>query len=176
MIRQIAAIFAAGILSVGPAHAASGSGANGTGSAKASVIAPFTISYVSDLQFGEIAQPNAAGTMTVSPVGVVTTTAGVTGNESITQIGSSRSAGQFSIVTDPGALMNVNVIGGGSITITNAAGNTMTVSNLVKTLNLVSSTSKSDNYAYRIGGRLTVAANQAVGAYSGTYTILVVHQ
>ncbi len=172
-IKQITAVVAVALLSVGTANAASGNSTQATGSAKVAVIIPVSMTNVSALSFGQFAQPSAAGTMTISAAGAVSTTGGVTGNEAIVQTSGGRTAAKFTVTAAPGAGFTVF----GPITTTLSSGsNTMTVTNLTGSLAVSSSTTNSTTYTLMIGGRLNVAANQAIGTYNGTYTLTTVYQ
>ena len=172
-IKHITAVVAVVLMSVGTAHAASGNSVQVTGSARAAVIIPVSMTNVSALSFGQFARPNAAGTMTISPAGAVSTTGGVTGNEAIVQTGGGRAAARFTITVAPGA--GFTVFGPISTTLSSGS-NTMTVTNLTGSLALSSSTATSRTYTLMVGGRLNVAANQAIGTYNGTYTLTTVYQ
>ena len=155
------------------AEAAGGNSAQVSGTAKAFVVAPVSFAATGDLRFGQFIRPASAGTITVSTSSAVTPTGGVTGNTGIAQGSNGPAAGTFQIITAPSS--PITVYGPANFTISNGA-QTMTVSNLTGNLQLLSSSSTSRTYRLSIGARLNVAANQAVGTYSGAYTLLAIYQ
>ena len=65
-----------------------------TGTASATLIQPITIAATAPLRFGLMAQPTAAGTVTVSTTGAVSTSGGMVGNTAIAQGGAGPQAGR----------------------------------------------------------------------------------
>jgi hypothetical protein len=160
-------------LAGGRAEAAPGNTMQATGQAKAFVVIPVSFANTGELSFGQFVRPTSAGTITVSAASAVSTSGGVTGNTGIAQGGSGPAAGTFQIITAPGSA--VNVFGPLNFTISNGA-QTMTVSNLTGALQQLSTNATSTTYRLSVGGTLAVAANQAVGTYTGTYTLLAIYQ
>ena len=76
-----------------PALAAPGGSATMTGTASATIITPISIVATAPLRFGVMARPTAAGTVTVSTAGTVTTGGGMVGNTAIAQGSSGPQAG-----------------------------------------------------------------------------------
>ena len=95
------------------------------------------------------------------------------GANSIAQGGNGPAAATFQIITAPGSA--INVFGPLNFTISNGA-QTMTVSNLTGNLQQLSSNPTSTTYRLSVGATLAVAANQAVGTYTGSYTLLAIYQ
>ena len=102
---------------------------------------------------------------------------GVAGNQNITQVGTGRGPGTFLLSGSPNR--QTDIVLPASFTIANGA-QTMTVN----TLNHNSNTNgggklkldATGTAVLIVGATLNVAANQAVGPYSGTYTITVAFQ
>ena len=148
-----------------PALAAPGGSATLTGTASATVIQPISIVATAPLSFGVMAQPAAAGTVTVSTSGAVSTSGGMVGNTAIAQGSSGPQAGKFRVSGEPGrqffvALPTAATVSrsGGSMTITLFTVGALTGSP-VGTLDIA------------VGGTLAVGAAQPVGTYTGTYQI-----
>jgi hypothetical protein len=175
MKRANFAVMAALVLALagGRAEAAGGNSAQGTGQAKAFVVMPVSFAATGDLSFGQFVRPTSAGTLTVSAAGAVSTTGGVTGNTGIAQGASGPAAGTFQIVTAPNS--PITVYGPTTFTISNGA-QTMTVSNLTGSLQQLSANANSRTFRLSVGARLAVSANQAVGTYTGSYTLLAIYQ
>ena len=149
--------------------------AQATGSAQALVIEPGSVVPLNALRFGQFMQPAAAGTLTIDINSTVTATGGVAGNQNIIQVGTGRGPGTFLLGGTPNRQTDITLPA--SITITNGAA-TMTVNTLTTN---TPGTGKlkldaTGSAVLIVGATLNVAANQAVGPYSGTYTITVVFQ
>jgi hypothetical protein len=144
-----------------------------TGVLNVAVVRPNTIVGYEDLDFGNVARPAAAGTLTMNAqTGVLTTGGG------LLTLGGTPAQGEFVGYGTPLRFVVIN--GPGSITLTRVSGaQTMTVNNLRMSVN--GGTQRNISGAHRldaagfiflkIGGRLNVGANQMDGAYIGTYTI-----
>lgn len=149
-----------------PALAAPGGTVTVTGTASATIIRPISIAATAPLRFGVMARPTAAGTVTVSTAGVVTTGGGMVGNTAIAQGSSGPQAGKFRVSGEPGRQFFVTLplaatvsrSGGGAMTITLFTVGALTGSP-VGTLDIA------------VGGTLAVGAAQSVGTYNGTYQI-----
>lgn len=160
------AVLAATLAMPGEVLAAPGGSVTMTGSASATVIRPISIVATAPLRFGVMAQPTAAGTVTVSTAGTVTTGGGMVGNTAIAQGTAGPQAGKFRVSGEPGRQFfvtlplaaTVNRGGGGSMTITLFTVGALTGSP-VGTLDIA------------VGGTLAVGAAQPIGTYNGTYQI-----
>lgn len=158
----------------GPAaRAATGNGATVSGTAQANVLQRLSMTNTGPMAFGQIVQPSAAGTVTLSPAGTLTSAGGAAGNELIAQTGGGPQAGVFTITSAPNTLFTV--YGPISFSLRNGAA-TMPVTLLTGALQQVSATPTTVVYRLRVGGTLSLAANQAVGTYTGTYTLQTVYQ
>ncbi|MBC2668168.1 DUF4402 domain-containing protein [Novosphingobium piscinae] len=155
------------------AQAGTGNVALASGSAAARVLQPVSMANTADMRFGQIIQPTSAGTVRLSPAGTVTTTGGAAGNEAIAQTSGGPGAGEFTVTVAPNTFFVV--FGPSSFTLSNGAA-TMPVSLLTGSLQLISQTPTANTFRLRVGGTLTLAANQAVGTYTGTYTLQTVYQ
>ena len=148
-----------------PALAAPGGTTTVTGTASAQIITPISIVATAPLRFGVMAQPTAAGTVTVSTAGVVTTGGGMIGNTAIAQGSSGPQAGKFRVSGEPGRQFFVTLPLAATVT---RSGSSMTIT-LFTVGALTGSPVGSLDIA--VGGTLAVGASQPVGTYNGTYQI-----
>lgn len=148
-----------------PALAAPGGTTTVTGTASAQIITPISIVATAPLRFGVMAQPTAAGTVTVSTAGVVTTGGGMIGNTAIAQGSSGPQAGKFRVSGEPGRQFFVTLPLAATVT---RSGSSMTI-----TLFTVGALTGSPvgTLDIAVGGTLAVGASQPVGTYNGTYQI-----
>lgn len=179
MTRPLALLLLVGTMLTGSvlpgsaARAATGNGATVSGTAQATVLQPVSMTNTGAMQFGQIVQPSAAGTVTLSPAGTLTSAGGAAGNELVAQTSGGPQAGDFTITSAPNTLFTVY----GPVTFNLSNGRaTMPVTLLTGSLQQVSASPTAVVYRLRVGGTLSLAANQAVGTYSGTYTLQTVYQ
>lgn len=163
MTRALAgAILAATALSAGAANAAP---VTASATARANILQQITVTNTSDLDFGTIVSGAAASTVIVSPQGVRTCGAGLTCTGTVT-------GANFNITGTNNAV--VTVIGDNSVTLSNGT-DTMTASlywDIAGTVTL----SATGTGSGKAGGTLSLAANQADGAYTGTFNLTVNYQ
>jgi hypothetical protein len=156
-------------------HSAQAQSAQATGFSQANVVTPGSIVPLTALRFGQILIPATAGTMAINNAGTVTSTGGVTTAMAITQYGTGRGPGAFELTGSPNRQCDVTLPA--SITISNGT-QTMTVNAFNANVN-GGGKIKLDATGHAqldIGATLNVAANQAVGAYTGSYNITVAFQ
>ncbi|WP_010229517.1 DUF4402 domain-containing protein [Gillisia marina] len=140
--------------------------AEGTATVNAAIVSPITISNSSsNLDFGNIATPDAATDIVVSTAGTRTAVAGVT------IPGGTISAASFTInaANTYGYTISIPAIdlkrageADMSVSFSSSLGATSTGTGADQTLN--------------VGGTLTVGASQGAGAYTGTATVTVAYQ
>ncbi len=132
-----------------------------TGNASAVIRRNIAATETQTMNFGTISSGATAGTVTLSPAGVRSST--------LSYYGTSR-PGIFSITGEPSTPLTVSF---GNGTLSNGA-NTMTLSNFTTSTTPASSTTDSSgNLTLNVGADLAVAANQASGNYTGTYTVTI---
>ncbi len=148
------------------AVAAPGDTVSQSGTAQVLVVEPIGIQNVADLRFGRMLAGTTGGTVTMGPTGVVTDAGGMAGNTNTPQAINGRGPGGFAIFADGATSVRITTPTP-TFTITNAAGNTMQVSNLT----LARFSGNATFVSITIGARLTVGANQPTGNYTGTYTL-----
>lgn len=140
-----------------------------TSPAKASTLSPLAIVSTQDLDFGTILPGATAGTVTINPNSGNRTFAG-----SVTAAGGTPQRAEFIGVGQR------NVVGvatlGPNPTLTNGAGGSMAAT-------LTMGAGGAGNFVFpgtgiqnfRVGGTLSVGANQPDGIYSGSFTLTIVY-
>lgn len=140
------------------AHAATASA-----SAAANILSPIAVTKTSDLDFGKIIAGATASTVTLTGAGGFTCGAGLTcsGTHNAAAFNVTGSTGEIVTVTSD---TSVNLISGG---------NSMSAS---LTPSATSLTLAGGAASFNVGGVLSVAGNQAAGAYAGTFNVTVNYQ
>lgn len=139
-----------------------------TSAVQAIVIKPLSLLKTRDLDFGTIGTTAAAGTITIDA-----DTDAASGTGGAVPGGRSQAA-QFltfggprqNIVINRGALPMLNRVGGGA---------TMAVTGLTLNGPVNRFLNSAGVLDLRVGGTITVAANQQAGSYSGTFQIVVTY-
>jgi len=168
-----ATLLAALALAPGVASAAPGNRSSKPGVAQATVVQPIRIVAVNPLRFGQIARPSTAGTIVMSPLGVRTATGGLLPSTAIVQT-IARGPGSFTVTGDPNRTFRLT-LPGGNVTL-RAGTQTLRMSAMRSSIAGTPRLSAAGTYAFTVGATLNLAANQAIGTYSGTYTATVVYQ
>jgi hypothetical protein len=152
---------------------ASGNDARATeGTATATIANPVGVTVLGDLAFGTIIPASAAaGTVIINPdSGARSLTGGVT------LVNSTYSPALFAVIGSANRPFHVN-IPNNTISISNPAGATMQVTNFSTSSELNGAKNgkfdASGNASFKVGGTLTVAANQSTGFYTGTFVVNV---
>jgi len=132
-----------------------------SGTSNARVITPLTVTATTALEFGNLAASANAGTIDQA--------GSVTGGVTAVTGGATRAPGVFTVAGEASASTPYTFTLPSTATLTSGA-NSMTA-----TLSYASGTSSrtlsSGSDTVTINGVLAVAANQASGAYTGTYTV-----
>ena len=168
-------IFALAVLALALSVTGSAIAANNTtASATGTVVTPLNITKASDLAFGSFAV-SAAGSVTVTPGGVRSVGGGVTAIASTTS-----TAAKFDVVGT--ADMNYTLTLDAPTSLSAGGGNTMpfaavsdTSASAITSGTVAGGTLAGGGQSIYVGGVLTVAANQAPGAYTGTLTATVAY-
>jgi len=141
--------------------------ADADSTAGAEIIAPLQISNSAALYFGTIAPSLTAGdTVVVSAAGAKSCGA------ELTCLTDDHTAAQFDVTGEADASYTISLPT--SVSISNGAGANMTVDNF--TGSKATGTLVSGSDSFNVGGTLDVAANQATGEYTGTFTVTVEYQ
>lgn len=148
------------------------------GNAQVVVVTPLSLIVVSQLNFGKLISGTTAGTVTLSPTNVRTTTGGVTPLNNATTVAAYAGFGQLNQLVDIS-------LGANSILLT-GPGTSMTVNNFVigstPTAPLTTTPTRfrigatSGAFAFPVGATLNVNANQKPGVYTGQYTLTLNYQ
>jgi len=164
---DLLALATAGLLSLAAAAPASAApvGPNRNATAAADIRPPATLRKLEDLNFGCLSV-TTAGTATIDPNTDAVTTAG-----GVIRAGCLAYAALFEAVSPVKGVVIVR-IPRQPIIVTRAGGTeTMTVSNWTMTGNTNRTVAAQEPFAFAVGGRLDVNANQAEGLYTGTFLV-----
>jgi len=135
--------------------------------AGANIVAPLQISNVTALYFGTIAPSLTANDeVTVSAKGDKTC------GEEVTCLSDDHTAAAFKVTGAEGASYTIELPK--KIEIANADGDRMTVDDFTGSKSNGKLSSGADDFT--VGGTLAVAANQAIGEYTGTFVVAVEYQ
>lgn len=135
--------------------------------AGAKIVAPLQIANTTALYFGTIAPSlSSADTVVVSPAGAKSCGA------ELTCLTDDHTAAAFNVTGEADLSYTIDLPT--SIQISNGAGANMTVNNF--TGSKANGTLVSGADSFTVGGTLAVAANQATGEYTGTFTVAVEYQ
>lgn len=159
---RLFALSATAWLAMAPAvvHAAPGAGGS-----TSIVLNPLTATNVQDLDFGQLIPGTTAGTVVINPnTGARTATGGAI------LAGGTTSTAIFVGVARPNRMVHLNMPNG-TITLSNGTGGTMTVGNFTTDGNVNRRTDANGIISFRVAATLNVAANQADGAYTGTFNV-----
>lgn len=144
--------------------------ASATGTSTATVIVPISIANDTALAFGKFTQ--AAGTITMTPAGARSASGGASTLSTVTP----GNAGQMTVSGDANATYSISVSGG---TLT-GTGDPMALSNITVAASTATGTpittgtiGAGGTQVLKTGGELAVAADQAAGAYTGSYSVTV---
>lgn len=152
----------AGVMMLGVATPAAAQTA--TGDVSVRILQAITVSKTADLNFGRVVAGTAAGSVVVAEDGTRTCAA------ALRCLGSTTGAA-FAVTGTAGETVTV-AIDTPSIQLTSGA-NRMTVALSTQTRTM---TLSAGNNAFRVGGALSVGANQAAGTYTGQFTVSVNYQ
>lgn len=136
-----------------------------TGVSNAKVVAPIVISATTPLEFGSFASSAAAGTITQAGI--------VSGGVTAISSGATRTAGVFTITGE--SSVNTDYTFNLPATATLVSGINTMVATLTYGSGASGRTLNSGSDTVIVNGSLAVAANQASGAYTGTYDVTAVY-
>jgi len=133
--------------------------------ANARVVTPVTVTETTPLNFGSFAASGTAGSITQAGV--------VTGGVTAVAGGATRTAGVFSVSGESSASTAYTVSLPASVTLTSGANNMSAALSFAAGTASRTLTSGADTFS--VNGTLSVAANQAAGVYTGTYSVTVAY-
>ena len=164
-MKKIYLLAAVSVLTLGYAEVWAAQ-ATGTGNIRAKIVAPVNVTETQGLDFGTILAPtDSAKTVTISTGGSRSD-----GGSGILVNTNTGKAGLFNVTGADSQTMTINVPS--SATLTGTGGSTMTVDTFATDPNGKLTLSGTSGQI-KVGADLTVNADQAVGDYTGTYTITV---
>ena len=151
------------------------SASDGTGNARAEIVAPIAVVENLSMNFGSVSgDSDPANNSTV----VLTTAGAVTASANAAVIPSSGArAALFDVTGAAGALYDITLPPDPAGVVITSGGNSMTVDNFVDSLGGSGTLSDPGGAeSFNVGARLNINGNQAVGVYLGTYTVTVTYQ
>jgi spore coat protein U-like protein len=166
--------FKLALLALAIGAAAQASAASTTASASATVITPINVSSTGSLSFGKIAASASPGSITISTSGTRSVSGGVTGS-------STTSAVKFDIIGEPSATYTIDTsattanLTSGSDTMALALVADFTGGGATAGTQSGGTLDGTGKQSLYVGGTLTVGANQAAGAYTGTVSVAVAY-
>lgn len=151
---------------------------------RATVMEPGSMMLVSNMDFGEIAQPGTAGTVTLTPTATPTCAT----SSWLIKTGACQPA-EWAVMGRRNWIVRIREMNGGTVVLTGPGGATMTVDDLSIRVLDMSPVNGGGNPSgmmgryriledsgigrFRIGGTLHVGASQAPGVYDGTLVMQV---
>ena len=164
-MKKIYLLAAVSVLTLGYAEVWAAQ-ATGTGNISAKIVAPVTVTETQGLDFGTILAPtDSAKTVTISTAGSRSD-----GGSGILVNTNTGKAGLFNVTGAEN--QNMTITKPGSVELTSTGGDKMTVDNFVTDPNGELTLSGTSGQI-KVGADLKVNKDQAVGDYTGTYTVTV---
>lgn len=144
---------------------AAGPTATANATVSATIVRPIAITNSAGLSFGKVIADTSATTIVIAPAGAVSGTG--------SRIASSpTSAATFNLSGEDGLAYNMALPA--STTLNGPGGATMTVDNF--TSSAMPATTSVAGADFNVGGTLNIGANQASGAYTGSFPVSVNYQ
>jgi hypothetical protein len=169
-IKRFAVITVAASLLAASSLSAAQNSATTSANAKANIISPISIVKVvgADLNFGDVVPGGTAGTVVVTPAAARTSAGGVSlGNAAAV------TAAAFTVGGANNAAYTIT-LPAAAVTITGPT-STMTVDTFTSNPSGTGTIGAGGTQALNVGGTLNVGINQAVGAYTGTFSVTVAY-
>lgn len=153
-------------LSLGLVQGACAQAVSASANASATVVANLQIANTLGMDFGTlIVDPAVPGTVVMTPAGLRTSTGGVT----LVTGASTPAAATFRVTGQPNAQYVIS-LPAAAVTIANG-GNTMTVSDFTSSPSGTGTLDGGGLQTFAVGATLNVGAAQAVGTYTGTFSV-----
>ena len=167
-IKRFVLVTAAGSILAASSLSAAQNSATTSANANARIVAPIAIAKTVDLNFGDVVPGGTVGTVIVDAAGARTSAGGAS-------LGSSTgvAAAAFNVTGASNATYAIT-LPAGTITVTGPT-STMTVGTFTSSPSLTGTISAAGTQALTVGGTLNVGVNQAVGAYTGTFSVTVTY-
>jgi hypothetical protein len=165
MIRMIFMALGAASIAI---TASAASAATRPGGSMSVILQPLSVVKTADLDFGTLVAGPTAGTITVNPVSGARSSTGGT-----VTVGSPSTAASFQAT---GLVNQLYIVAlGAPPLLTNGSGGTMPVTALALDGPTIRLFPAGNVATLRVGGTLSVAANQPSGDYIGSFTITVIY-
>ena len=144
-----------------------------SGDASARIITALTVTYnpASPLDFGSIVANNGGGVIISADAAG---TRSLAASSTCELVGPNSGSATFDIAGEPTFLVDVSV--DATTTLTETVGGVATMNVSLALSNSVVTLSGTGDATVFVGGQLTVAANQAVGTYTGTFDVTASYQ
>ena len=143
--------------------------ATATGTARARVLQQISATNTAELDFGTVTRGSTAGTVTIAPDGGGrTVTGGING------AGGNPHPAQF--LATGTATHSYTISHDSSATLTNGAGDSLSITSLTLDGPTTRQFDSAGQSMIGVGGVLAIAANQAEGDYSGSFSLTVDYQ
>ncbi|MDX9726872.1 MAG: DUF4402 domain-containing protein [Bacteroidales bacterium] len=166
-MKQIIKFLAIAVVILAFSGAAHAQTVTASSTAAAMIVAPLTINNTVGLHFGTIMRGTALGDVTVETDGDRTSSGGVT----LSTIAPVHTVAQFTIQGEAGRAYTIT-LPAADITIT-GAGDPMTVGTFLSDPAAGTYVPVGTSTTLSVGATLDVAANQAAGPYTGTFSVSV---
>ena len=150
------------VLPAGTAFAAQSS-ATASASAAARIIAPITLTKVTDLNFGDVVPGSSAGTVVLTHGGAVSSTGGTT-------LGNSTNVAAAAFTVGGQANETYAITLPSSATLTSGS-SSMTVNAFNSNPSGTGTLTTAGTQPLAVGATLNVGANQSVGSYTGSFSV-----
>lgn len=158
-------IGAAVVAAIAFTQAANAQSASTSFNVGARIVTPISIVKNTDMNFGDVVPSASAGTVVLTPAGVRSVTGGANlGNPGGT------AAAAFTVSGQASSTYAITLPGTANIT---QGVNTMSVSTFTSSLGATGTLSAGGSQALTLGATLNVGATQAIGTYSGSFSVSV---
>lgn len=129
--------------------------------------AAISLSNTQALAFGAFVA-GTGGSVVIAPSGARSASGGV-----VLVSSNTGAAAQFSVSGDPNLTYSITLPVNGSVTLSDGAGNSMSLSNFTSSPSGMGQLSGAGTQQLSVGATLTVGNNQPTGAYSGSFAVTV---
>jgi len=139
-----------------------------TGSVGAIIVKPLALTETSPLEFGQLSSTDSGGTVVLDSSDGRAATGGATLDGGTVQ------SGTWSVSGEPATAYTISLPD--DDVILTSGSDSMTVNNFTDSEGGSATTDANGSDSFKVGATLNVGANQADGAYSGSYEVTVAYQ
>ncbi|MDB5095705.1 MAG: YapH protein [Cyanobacteria bacterium RYN_339] len=162
-----AAVMAGTLCSATAAFAGTQNSASATGTTNTRIITPISLTYVSNLNFGDVVSSSSAGTVVVTTAAARSSTGGTTLGNSTGVAAAAFTVGGQGSSTYAITLPSTSSIASGA--------NSMTVDAYTSNPSTTGTLSAGGSQGLAVGATLNVGASQPTGSYTGTFNVTVAY-